>query len=495
MKKMLFFLLLLSIIISPVIYAQAITITAPNGGENYFNSTNYGLTWVDNLPFTFVKIDLFKSGVFYYTIVNTTESDGYYSWAPNALESGVDYRVKITSLTNSNDFDFSDGDFSITANEIIITAPNGGENYINSTSYGVRWSDNIWPGVKIELYKGNVFSYTIVDTTESDGYYSWAPNVTESGTDYKIKVSSVASSNDFDFSDSDFSISKSVITISTPNGAESYFTSTNYGINWTDNIIGGHVKIDLYKGDIFSYTVVDTTECDGYYSWAPNVTESGTDYKIKISSIKSNNDYDFSDADFSITKSTVTLSTPNGGEVLLAGSSKAIIWLDNILPKVKIELFKGGEFYSIIADTTQSNGYYKWDIPFNAANGNDYKVKITSLASSNDFDFSDGNFSINSPTGIDDTLNQIPDKFAMMQNYPNPFNPATKIRYELPIESKVVIKIYNVLGSEVLELLNEQKEPGIYEVEFNAETLSSGTYIYKISAGNFVQTKKMILLK
>jgi hypothetical protein len=89
----------------------------------------------------------------------------------------------------------------------------------------------------------------------------------------------------------------------------------------------------------------------------------------------------------------------------------------------------------------------------------------------------------------------VPTDYALYQNYPNPFNPTTKIRYQLPNESKVVIKIYNLLGSEVMELVNEQTEAGIYEVEFNAETLSSGTYIYKISADSYIETKKMILLK
>jgi len=89
----------------------------------------------------------------------------------------------------------------------------------------------------------------------------------------------------------------------------------------------------------------------------------------------------------------------------------------------------------------------------------------------------------------------VPKEFVLYQNYPNPFNPVTTIRYQLPKESKVVIKIYNILGAEVMELINEQKEPGIYEADFNAASLSSGTYIYKISADNFVQTKKMILLK
>ena len=92
-------------------------------------------------------------------------------------------------------------------------------------------------------------------------------------------------------------------------------------------------------------------------------------------------------------------------------------------------------------------------------------------------------------------VNLIPTEYALFQNYPNPFNPSTTIRYQLPKESKVAIKIYSILGSEVMELLNEQKEAGTYEIEFNAEALSSGTYIYRIIAGDFIQTKKMILLR
>ena len=91
--------------------------------------------------------------------------------------------------------------------------------------------------------------------------------------------------------------------------------------------------------------------------------------------------------------------------------------------------------------------------------------------------------------------NLIIKDFKLYQNYPNPFNPSTKIRYQLPQESKVVIKIYNILGAEVFELLNEKKEAGIYEVEFSANNLSSGSYFYRIIADNFVQSKKMILLK
>jgi len=83
----------------------------------------------------------------------------------------------------------------------------------------------------------------------------------------------------------------------------------------------------------------------------------------------------------------------------------------------------------------------------------------------------------------------------LYQNYPNPFNPATKIKYSIPKEVNVTIKLFDILGSEIISLLDEKKESGVYEVEFNASQLPSGTYIYRMVADNFIQTKKMVLLR
>ncbi len=89
----------------------------------------------------------------------------------------------------------------------------------------------------------------------------------------------------------------------------------------------------------------------------------------------------------------------------------------------------------------------------------------------------------------------IPTIFELVQNYPNPFNPTTKIKYRLPASSKVTLKIYNVLGNEVITLLDDEKEAGTYEFIFNAGDYSSGVYIYSLQAGSFVETKKMVLMK
>lgn len=89
----------------------------------------------------------------------------------------------------------------------------------------------------------------------------------------------------------------------------------------------------------------------------------------------------------------------------------------------------------------------------------------------------------------------IPTVYDLAQNFPNPFNPSTTIRYQIPQDGIVTLKIYDILGSEVATLVNEEKLAGKYEVNFNASTLASGVYIYKIQAGSFINSKKMILLK
>lgn len=87
------------------------------------------------------------------------------------------------------------------------------------------------------------------------------------------------------------------------------------------------------------------------------------------------------------------------------------------------------------------------------------------------------------------------DEFQLKQNYPNPFNPATKISFVIPKESFVSIKVYDVTGNEITTLINEVKKSGSYEVKFIAEDLPSGVYVYQLRADNFIQTKKMILLR
>ena len=92
-------------------------------------------------------------------------------------------------------------------------------------------------------------------------------------------------------------------------------------------------------------------------------------------------------------------------------------------------------------------------------------------------------------------LNNIPKEFSLLQNYPNPFNPRTTIKYLIPQKSFVSITVYDMLGREVSKLVNEEKLAGSYEVQFDGSRLSSGVYFYRLHAGSFFKTKKLVLLK
>lgn len=97
-------------------------------------------------------------------------------------------------------------------------------------------------------------------------------------------------------------------------------------------------------------------------------------------------------------------------------------------------------------------------------------------------------------SGVNDEDN-LADNFVLFQNYPNPFNPSTKISWQLPVGGQVTLKVYDVLGNEVATLVDEYKPAGSYEVEFNASGINSGVYFYKLQAGSYTETKKLVLLK
>ncbi len=107
-------------------------------------------------------------------------------------------------------------------------------------------------------------------------------------------------------------------------------------------------------------------------------------------------------------------------------------------------------------------------------------------------------------TYITHTENEFPDNYSLSQNYPNPFNPSTKIKFEIPdnlsfqrkLESrKISLIVYDILGKEIAALVKEQLQPGSYEVTFNSDNLPGGVYFYKLTAGEFTETKKMLMIK
>ena len=135
--------------------------------------------------------------------------------------------------------------------------------------------------------------------------------------------------------------------------------------------------------------------------------------------------------------------------------------------------------------STQINNYTYIDL--NPSEGkNYYRLK--------QIDFN-GSFEYSNIVEVSFVQQTTPTEFSLEQNFPNPFNPTTKINYTISSKQNVQLIVYNVLGNEVATLVNEEKPAGNYEIDFNASLLASGVYFYKLQAGSFVETKKMILLR
>jgi uncharacterized delta-60 repeat protein len=132
-----------------------------------------------------------------------------------------------------------------------------------------------------------------------------------------------------------------------------------------------------------------------------------------------------------------------------------------------------------------SNSPKEYSFTDNPKGGNSFKYRLKQIDFDGKYEYSD----------VVEVNLGTPANFAVRQNYPNPFNPTTKIKYQLPQNSFVTIKVFDAIGREVKTLVNQHETTGFHEISFNGKELSSGMYIYRIQSGKFIQTKKMLLMK
>jgi hypothetical protein len=166
---------------------------------------------------------------------------------------------------------------------------------------------------------------------------------------------------------------------------------------------------------------------------------------------------------------------------------KVQISLDSVFNNIIINDSTLTDTLKYVFGLTTSTTYF-WRVSAKNSSGSSYY--------SNVWDFK------TSVTGIQPVRSEIPLKYALYQNYPNPFNPVTKIKFDIAslinqdlFRRVVVLKIYDLLGREIATLVNEQLRPGTYEVEWNGSDYPSGVYFYRITAGNFTNAEKMIMIK
>lgn len=260
------------------------------------------------------------------------------------------------------------------------------------------------------------------------------------------------------------------------------FFSSNNGTNWSQTTLNNYYVYSLVVSGTY---VIAGTSGNGIFvsmnsgiTWSQSGMSNNTVYSLCL---KLNNF-------FAGTNSGVFISTDFGQS-----------WIPTSLT---------GSIYSLLAAGTNlfagSDGIFlstdegvTW-IPKNQGIGTN---TVNSLCSSGTYIFAGTvsnsvyRRSLSEIIGVSKTDIEIPQKYSLEQNYPNPFNQLTIIKFQLPIKSNVVLKIFDILGREVVMLVNESLQSGTYEVKFDAGGLTSGIYFYQFRAGNIIKTKKMILKK
>jgi hypothetical protein len=389
-----------------------------------------------------------------------------------------------------------------------------------------------WVNTNCPTYLNNINSSTVSGTNIFVGTYNIGVfSSTNNGADWSsVGLTTVIGINSL-------VVSGSNIFAGTNEGV---FISTNNGTNWTavnNGLTNLEVKSMAVSG---SKIFAGTWASDGIYT----TTNNGTNWVVSNSGLTSHYLFSFAVSGTNIFAGTaggVCLSTDNGvswTEVNNGLTDLGVLSLlaagTNIFAGTHAGIFRstnnGTNWTSVL-----TNSSFVWSLAISDINifaGTADGVLMTTNNGQNWFQKNQG-FNVNIPAvytllisnnyifagtngqsvwrrslseiiGIQNVSAEVPSAYSLQQNYPNPFNPITKIRFDIPSSGfpiktfgndKVVLKVYDLLGKEVATLVNEQLQPGTYEVTFDASMLTSGIYFYKLSAGDFVETKKLMLIK
>jgi len=278
------------------------------------------------------------------------------------------------------------------------------------------------------------------------------------------------------------------------------FRSTNSGLTWLESNSG------LTYNTIFALTVTDLgTILAGTFE---GIIFRSTDDGINWESI--NTFHNSTVLSLFKTKDNIILAGLNADwtRSMLKSSNDGITWepvtaftresIRDITENTIGDIFAAGTYDGVYRSKDKGNS---WSLLSNEGISN-LRIQTISVSSSGYLYAGTWRGSLfrsyQSTTNVND-LNTFPTEFLLNQNFPNPFNPSTKISWQSPVSGWQTLKVYDILGREVATLVNEEKPAGSYEVEFNPSSInhhpSSGIYFYRLQAGDYVETKKMILLK
>ncbi len=498
-KKMMYLITLMIVITLPLFAQRSLRIISPNGGENWTVGDCDTIRWTWTGAVTRVKIDYSTNLGGTWTIIDAaTTCDSLYAWnVPNTPSNQV--LVKITDADSTPVTDVSDNSFNL--NSIInVTYPVGGESLATGSRANITWHGSKGIAkVKIEYSTNGGSSWQqIIAQTQNDSVFPWnVPNTPSNQCRIRVTDVDVAGTNAM--SPSNFTIAAR-ITVVSPNGGENFTVGSNQNITWTSPAGVSLVKIE-YSTNSGSTWVIITSSApnNGIYVWEVPNTPSGQ-CRVKVTDFNNSITTDMSDSDFNIS-SGITVNSPNGGEQLRVGFIHFINWnAPSGISKVSLNYStNNGSTWILIANSWANRGFYAWNIPNTPST--ECLVRIADLDNSSTiYDISDSVFTITLTLIEEVNSPVVPLRYYQSQNSPNPLHRQAMIKFSIPVKGRVSLKVYNAVGEKVRTLIDEVKRPDSYTVNWDGRDdrgidLPGGVYFYQLQAGDFVDTKKAVILR
>ena len=384
----------------------ALTVTAL-GAEGWPINTTQSITWTKVGSIANVKLEYSTNGFTdelqtFLIIASVNAATGTpYSWLiPDKPSSTV--KVRISDVSDSTVFDLSNNNFSIKGS-LTVTSPNGAEVWIVGATNNITWTKfGSIANVELRYSTDGGITYPIgniiiASTPASNLIYSWTvPDAI--GTQVKVKITDLGDATVIDESNANFTI-KGSVTVTLPNGGETWIVGANQNITWTRTGSFINVKLEYSTNAFFDElqkVVITASTLASPLSYAWTVPDAiGINLKVRISDAADATVTDVSNGAFTI-KGALVLTSPNGAETWIVGESRNITWnRTGSIANAKLEYSTdAGVTYPniIIASTPAVTGTYAWTVPNSI--GNQLRVRVSDVSDATVLDTSDANFTI-----------------------------------------------------------------------------------------------------
>ncbi|MGA9115404.1 MAG: hypothetical protein WB626_01355 [Bacteroidota bacterium] len=383
-------------ILRAVTLTASLSLTQPNGGETWFAGTQQAITWTSQNLGGNVKIELSTNGgSSYSTVFASTPNDGSELWTVPTPGTPM-ARIRVSSLDSVHLSDASNANFTIVQPVITVASPNGSETWAAGSTQQVLWTASYGTGaVRILLSRNGGVTYpeTLAASTPNDGTEEWLVTGPASAQ-AKVKVEDTSLPVS-DASNGSFSITEAALTLTEPDGGETWFIDSTGAVRWESSFLPGNVRILLSRdgGAAWPETLAASTANDGEELLGVTGPSTHT-ARVRVASVAVPSLAAASGGDFSIASAAIAVTSPNGGEMLEEGTTATLGWNSvKLTGNVVIALSRdGGSAFDTLFAAAPDDGSEPWVVtgPTTA----EAVLRVTSAGVPDVGDVSDGPFVI-----------------------------------------------------------------------------------------------------